>query len=557
MKRLAHGSDVDLRPPFFANKDRSLPPREEIVNNFHPVFNASKDFPLDILLRLEEEQRGNIGEMSSYLPWHKDGPQKVQAVYTDKLAGRGFNATAWDRSGERLESLFGGNRVPLSSFDQAVSGEASRSSEDVESGMDTTTNSAHPYYLNGWKPSDSTPPKKLVETIEAFKWYKDFVENAKVELNDEYAKLPEWMCIVGQRLVQRDPEHAMKRKRIIIAFPKGEAILWKLFSPAEMELIREWFLSGVRVMCGWMNLTDIDINMQRMLRNAEQHNRSVLSGDVSNFDATLPPFAITDTGRILARHVDGNENLVVHLVDSMVNNAYLITPDRLYKPQPSSLKSGSGGTNLLGSLANMRVQFYGEEIGYYKLDTMTVLGDDFCIDGDHVSPDATSEVFKHFGMESHPSKQFHERGALHFLQRLHVLGYPGGIASVYRTLGSFLSLEKMSVKAKDWSPWAYIVRAISQLQNAVFNPAFEPLVQYCMSGDKYRLGADYTPEEVSSMAGESGRKLIGDDVNAPWKRMPAKTAFGDWAVNGVIRGKVLPSPGGERFKFVHGVDSNF
>jgi hypothetical protein len=551
--RLAVGNETDLRPPFFT-KGGKLPPRQEIVENFKPSFNTDPELA-EILLEVEESERKNIGPMSPFLPYEQDGPRKVQAVYSDKSVGVGFNASAWKRSGERLDAMFSGKVYDLTSIEDAISGEKAHPEEDeFDVGMDTSTNSGDPYYLSGWKPSAGTDPKRLPETVEAYKYYRDRVATFIEEQSEPHSRPMHYMCIMGQRLVQKAEDKANKRKRLIIAFPKDNAILDKLVSPQMMVDMRKWTLpGGVLSLCGWTNLTQIDVQMQKMLSYAESNGRTVLSGDVSNYDASLPPAVLQDTGYIAARHTS-KPKLYMNDVDAMLYNSSLITPTKLWTSQPSSLKSGWGWTNLLGSLTNFRIQLYGEEVGIWKLDNLAVLGDDLVLDGNHVTPEALSEVFSHFNMESNPTKQFYKRKALHFLQRVHFLGIPGGIASVYRTLGSFLSFEKFSYRAREWSWEAYDVRALSQLQNAVFNPAFLDLLQYARSGDRHDLGSDYSPKELARKAGKPGEEMLKEDRNAPWKRMEKATAFENWAVNRVLRGEILPPMGNERFRSVHGVD---
>jgi hypothetical protein len=507
---------------------------------------------VEILQRIEEEERESVGIWSAYYPFEVYMTEKVEAVYSNKVPGNGFNERAWQLTLDWMSAELPRNSSPVTSQEEAIKG-SKGSSNDV--GMDTSTNSGWPWIIGPWLPTDGTDPKKLPEVNRAYRWYIHSVDTYQSELNQRGAKLPAWIAMSGQRLVQKGKDVSNpKRQRLVIAFPKDEAILWKLGTPPLMDIMRQLTLSGgVRIMCGWYNMAVIDIEMQKMLRYAEDHNRTVLSGDVSNYDASLPPKIIRDVGYVMAGAIQGHEILFQNLVDAMLYNTYLVTPTKLWQPTPSSLKSGSGGTNLLGSLTNIAIQKYGEFAGLYKLDNMVVLGDDFCIDGEGVSPEATSECFKHFGMESHPDKQFYEPKHLHYLKRLHILGIPGGVASVNRTLGSSLSLEKMSHSPKEWNPYSYVVRALSQLQNASFNPAFTYLVNYLRSGDKYELGAGITPGEVVGRSGKSGQDILRRDETATWKYHTPEMTFDKWAVNGVLRSEILPDPGIELFERVHGI----
>lgn len=307
------------------------------------------------------------------------------------------------------------------------------------------------------------------------------------------------------------------------------------------------------MMCGWTNLGNIDEQMQVVLRLAESKGRTILSGDVSNFDATLPPRALAQVGYVVARWIRGHEKVVIKLVDQMIYKTQLITPTKLYRAGPSSLKSGSGGTNLLGSLTNLAIQRYGQELGMYKLENFCVLGDDFILDGEGVGPDATAEVFSHFGMLSHPDKQFYEPHALQYLQRIHTFGDVGGVYSVYRALGHALGLEHMPQKADRMNSYAYVVRALSQVQNCVFNPYFPDLIKLLSSLDKYRLGAIFAdPQQLVAKAGTAGAKMVEVDINTPWKSTGGNTSFQNWLVNGVLRDEVIPPRGKALFQRVYG-----
>jgi hypothetical protein len=547
-----------LRTIFFSklvDGKRVYPDRKDIVESFQPDFTKSglNGQQVDVLQQVEDNERNNISEMSTYPSWFVDGPAKAAAVYSDKSVSAKFQPEAWKQALNRLDSQLSSFDMYILSFDEALHG--AQKPDSSAKGMDLSTNSGYPFWLSHWWPNDDTDPKMLAQVTAAAKWYET---RAKEVLNlcNKPNVIPEWVATAGQRLVQKniDDGYNPKRKRLIIAFDKTEAINVKMFSPSVIDNARTWRMpGGVQIMCGWQDLTANDIEMQRMLSFADRHARTVLSGDVSNYDATLPPKIILDVVRVIARHFKGHENLFFNLGYAMLYNTWLITPSKIYQPQPSSLKSGSGLTNLLGSMVNICIQWYGEAAGLYKLDNMAVLGDDFVIDGDGVSPEATAECFDHFGMESHPDKQFFVPGALHYLKRVHFLGIPGGIASVNRTLGSVLSFETLQFKSNEWNKYAYDVRALSQLQNCAFNPAFEYTVNFVASGDELHLGRDLQPDELVSRSGKAGKKMLEKDKEATWKHHSDKVPFKDWAVNGVVRGKVLPPVGEERFQIVHGI----
>jgi hypothetical protein len=335
--------------------------------------------------------------------------------------------------------------------------------------------------------------------------------------------------------------------------PKEEALLCKIITVNLMKSLRGVRLNNVLTMCGWYNLQTIDIQMQILLANADKAGRTVLSGDVSNFDASIPPELMIDLGAIIGRWVRGGEHLADNLVRALTYKTGLVTPDKFWPETMSSMKSGSGFTNLLDSLINLTILFYGEEMGYYKIQDACVLGDDFVIDGEGVNPESVTKAFSDFGMESHPDKQFYEEKALHYLQRLHYLGRPGGIASVMRTLGHALGFENMVYRPGDFNSYTFVVRALSQVQNCAFNPFLLPLLNTLKDGDKYKLGAEITnPKELLTMSGKAGEDILRINTTATWKR--SGVPFENWLVNGALRGEEPPQAGNALFRRVYGQD---
>jgi hypothetical protein len=311
----------------------------------------------------------------------------------------------------------------------------------------------------------------------------------------------------------------------------------------------------VRAYVAWIDLPAIDEDMQLMLRIAEDAGRTVVSGDISGFDASIPPKLIERMGAVLGGWLFNAEYLGRGLCYSLAYKVKLITPDKIWEEQPSSMKSGSGLTNLVDSLILHTILVYGEKIGLYKLVNFAVQGDDFVVDGEGVTPETISKVFSHFGMSAHPDKQLYERRALSYLQRVHYLGYIGGISSVYRTLGSALSYERLRYRAGEWNGYTDVVRAISQLENCVFHPAFEDLVEFFRKADKFHLGADISPSRVIELSGDAGTDVIYRDTGASWKSSGDMDGFSQNAVNGVLRGELLPPLGSrERFLRAYGSD---
>lgn len=561
----ATGSQVDYRTIFFARRSGKngrleYRPREEIVSMFDEVYKSAADTGAygGHLHQIELEERAGIGPISPFLPWEKDGPQKAKAIFRDKPQLPGFDVNAYNRALERFAALVETQSCSIDSLDVAV-----RGTGNGEDGMDTSTNSGTPFWIRRWKPAETNGSVRLFDPKDeerrvAFNWIMNRAEELRALFSESRAtnEIPLWYATAGQRLVAKGPKpFSPKSKRLVIAYPKEEAVLGNTWAPNVMNKLRAAVMpSGNRIMAAWFNLPVVDSNAQVILEDANNQGLIVNSGDISAFDATVPPWLLMDVGRVIASWVRGGQHLVENMFKAMVYRTVLITPGGFYGPGPSSMKSGSVVTNLGGSCSNIVIQFYGEELGLYSLRSLAVLGDDFLAAGPGVNPETTERTFASFGMEANQKKQFYQKDALQFLKRLHYRGIPGGIASAYRTLGSCLSLERLAEKPSEWSQWAYVVQALSKLSNLSFNPLITETVSFLAEGDRLQLGRDMSPQAVVASSGDAGTRILAEDSRKSWKQMGDGVKFENWLVNGVLRGEVAPPVGRERFKRVYGTD---
>jgi hypothetical protein len=559
LERIGGGNDEDYRSLIFrrvnSHGDAVPIPRPEIVAEFDSKFEGVRldnSHHQQVLTDFEMGQRASIGPQSEHLNWSRDkDDQKVTAVYSDKPMSPLLKKDAYDRALDHTQSLLSSNSVSMSSFQEAIHGAGGEKSNPYQidaEGMDGTTNSGLPYDLHRWVPTPSMDKATREEVGRAYQFILEKAQSALEGYNR--GELAEWWAITFMRLVQKGYDITNPKKvRIVMGLDKAEPVLWKLFSFNLMQALRQY-----DTFCAWKDLPCIDIVCQKYLKQAKAAGRVVLSGDLSSFDATIPPWFIKDMGPVIGSWIKGGEKLAIGLCESLAYNTLLVSPTKVYLPQPSSMKSGSGGTNLLDSLINLTVHYYAEEIGLYKVESISVQGDDFIIDGPGVEPGAVEEAFSHFGMVANSSKQMFEPDALSYLQRIHLLGEEGGITSVYRTLGSMLSYERLRYSSKDWNAYSEVARIIGQLENCVFSPWYETIVEFASVHDKYHLGADLPASEVLKRAGEAGAETLLRGANTAWKAVIMDTGgFAKLPTNGVLRGGEIPAFGShERFLWAYG-----
>nr|QQM16319.1 putative replicase [Nitsystermes virus] len=540
LSRLAEGASVDLRAPYFSKE-----PRKSIVKGLEAQIGRliKSDEILGLVFHyLESPEMEKIGPQSTAKPWNEWGPDLAQNLYQDTpFPGPDINSRALERSVEHVQSLVKVDSIRMTSAQQAIGQRVNGSVESMEAeGMDGTTNSGFPYLIGHWKPGlDESDPEKL----EAFRW---LMSKRVPSVNEALSqgKVVELSAIASTRMTQKGADGPAMR--LVDAIEKVEPICWKRFTPDLIAALRE-----TMQFCALNDTPYIDLTMQTILETAGREGRTVIGGDYSNYDQSLPSEFIALGGQIIANWVRGGRTYVNALVRSMINSR-LVTPTKIWPIAPGGMRSGSGGTNLLDSVCNLIVIYYGQEAGYWKVVSAAVQGDDFVLDGPGVTPEAVAEVASLFGLSAHPEKQFSVGGSLSFLKRLHIEGKLGGIASVMRTLGSILSYERLGVRPKDWNSEVNdTIRARAQLQNACFSPFFETLVQYVSSGDRFHLGKGKTLRQLLKSAGDTATSTLRDSLSGQVQLLGGAldTSSLDKAVVRVLDGKRMP-PWGSRQRFL-------
>jgi len=158
-------------------------------------------------------------------------------------------------------------------------------------------------------------------------------------------------------------------------------------------------------------------------------------------------------------------------------------------------------------------------------------------------------------MVSNPDKNMYKRGCVEFLKRLHLIRLPGGIYSVYRSLGKLMSSESDEGRPEgEHVSWQFSFKTVQQVENAWANPGFEELADYAKEGDIYHhLGADRPAHIVAKLAGDYAVKYERAARIKPYLAGATGDGFSSLLVNGVIRGEKVPPVGEERFKRKFGV----
>nr|UDL14463.1 MAG: putative RNA-dependent RNA polymerase [Picobirnavirus sp.] len=560
--RMERGSRMDDRTPLFKNM-----PRSSIIGGFDKVVKinagALQIYPgyQEAFAEVEHGQRVNIGPMSMFVPASEDAKTKIGAVMSDKPLTSKVNYSAYLRALADVANMLPPKSIRAVTVEEALKGINGR----PETALDPDTNSGWPYCMSRWysRSWDKSDGSTYVQRMERKAMLDDIIHGAKnyVKLSKQGVPHDSMVdCFVAlsfQRTVQKGPDQlkSPKSKRYVLAMPKQEVVAGKTIQiPLQQAIKQVRNKNGVYVFPAFHPKSVLDTHMQGFLSTSHEAKRTPLSGDISSFDATLPPQVMWDVANAMAKWMTKDTaNLFLGLMYGDIYKTEVLSPIGVFEQGPSSVKSGSIFTSIGGCMWNYFLQRYGHHAGYYTIEQQCCMGDDFIIDGPGVSPETISVAFADFGMEAHPDKQFYVYDMVHFLQMTHVYSLPGGQGSVYRILGNSLSVEDdTQMRWDERNRYAYVVQALQRLNNAIFNPLAEQLIQYVRQGDSLQLGANLDPNVLIQKGGTYVERKLRDLKNQHW-RQTVDLEFRDWAINRVLRGAKLAPVGVERYKQVYGI----
>jgi hypothetical protein len=541
LKREDTTSEADFRTPYFREYER-----EDAVSFLDDIYNPegwvtlTEDYKR-VLDDFEMGQREKISPMSPYKRYREDGPTKVEKILSDKglevddgLLNRAMKMVLeWIRPDALIA------RIPTKQAILGSQGEGATPGDFQGEGMDLSTNAGPPFY-GPWYPRESLDAQRRQQGKIAFEHITNVMvpEGMSAVLKGDPVEV--WAMVFKRLAQSKDPS---KRKRIVIGPAKFWPIIGKTLSYPFIQEVKTKYLNDVRIFSALTNPLEIARDMQMILKNAASTGNIVVSGDLANYDATIPPRMIELAAEVMSECFE--DSLMMRTMGIVLANHYnIITPTKVYLSRPSSMKSGDPFTNLFDSIILLIVLAYGSLKYGYDIINVSVQGDDFVVMGPGVNPEVIEKVFDEFGLSANSSKQLYEEGALSFLQNLHFLGIEGGIGSCYRVFGRNLSYERMRYKGKDYSGKVDVVATIGRLETLWNHPQLEDVVNLIADYDKYALGRDRPAYELLERTGDVGREVLQQDSVA-WKTGGEVDGFSNMVVNGVLRGELLPPQGSE------------
>lgn len=449
------------------------------------------------------------GNAEIYRPpfWHKERPTLVVQRWKDRLLRTGvadkypslykFELEMKDKVGpmsyqkplkdrlKHVEEYYTGVELPSEPISEEAVQQAAdyfyadvklnlRSQEETWKRMRKSTNSGPPFFTTRNSVVNKTVPLSVVGD-------KQILPYGEYEL----------AAVLGFRGQEGGPRIIDTKNRDVWMMSLGQNVKELQYYQVDIEHIQKHNLIPAYVS---NDLVDETITKAfAYKRTSDQVICTDFKGMDQHFNGHMQDAAYTITKYGLADTAESREWL--RTIFPLKYNIPLICSEDLMISGPHGMGSGSGGTNDDETKSHTALQFEAgnsEHVSGRLNPYCQRYGDDGYIVAPGLEVDDVIRSYTRHGQVMNPDKQYVSTHDCVFLRRWHgmeyrVNGIMVGVYSTFRALGRLLFQERW-YDPETWGPKMVILRAWSILENCKFHPCFEEFVDFCMEGDKYRLG---------------------------------------------------------------------
>lgn len=564
LTRHAHGNKLDIQTLMYSEPvgEGRYTDRVAVVREY---FDGARNLDKD-LNDVEQSNLGKIASRSMARPW-RDMSELRLGAFSDNSLPLQCNEVALKKAVRAVGALLPKSQLIPAKLEMAFDNKGLSPEDLVQynlkegyTPMVTTTSSGPPYFLPAWYPSQQLKETnaKLYKTVaKAFNAIMDRVKQLRRDFSSgEGTNHVFWGQLnfrTNDPKGEGDPD--LKATRLVFGAEKAYAILAKTYTiPINNALKSIRWYNGVAPFAPMMGSKYTDAHVHAMLKVATDAGRTLVCGDMSHFDNSKVQSVSLMIGEQVAswfRHVDVRRAIYQQFVVEYTR-ACMAVPDQWISPRPIGQASGSGWTLLMNCLMLLTLMFYGHYAGFWEFKSCIVQGDDFVSDLVGATPEAVESAAKELGLEANASKQYFNFGRAEFLRCIHKAEYPGGIASIARTLGNMTAPEKrVTLKDRDERIAYETIRAISQLHNIEFSGNLVEVISFVEQYDPAHLLNKKSFDEIASASGDAGKELLAEESREGRKQVSSIPA-GEWLANRVRMGLVdIPAPA-QRYPYVYG-----
>nr|AVX53284.1 RNA-dependent RNA polymerase [Marmot picobirnavirus]AVX53285.1 RNA-dependent RNA polymerase [Marmot picobirnavirus] len=313
-------------------------------------------------------------------------------------------------------------------------------------------------------------------------------------------------AVLGWRGQEGGPNPEDVKQRVIWMFP---------FSVNVQELqvyqpLIEYFQNYLKY-APWIGVDAVDSEITALF-DTKQSNQLVICTDFTRFDQHFNPVCQAAAKQILQKLLKGPT--AAEWLEEVFPIKYMIPLMYNYgevRTGAHGMASGSGGTNFDETIVHMALQFESAlQHGALLNPHSMCLGDDGVLTYPGITVEDVVSTYSKHGLEMNTDKQYASTDDCVFLRRWHHNNYRDdgvcvGVYSTMRALGRLMMQERY-YDPDLWGPKMVALRQLSIIENVKWHPLRNEFAEFCMKGDRYRLGIDI-PGFLANIQSEADKAI--------------------------------------------------
>nr|UAW00530.1 MAG: RNA-dependent RNA polymerase [Porcine picobirnavirus] len=316
----------------------------------------------------------------------------------------------------------------------------------------------------------------------------------------------ETAAILGWRGQEGGPNPSDVKQRVIWMFPFHVNIQeLQVYQP-----LIEYFQNTIKY-APWIGVDAVDSEITALF-DTKPSGQLVVCTDFTRFDQHFNHVCQAAAKQILQELVVGPT--AAKWLEEVFPIKYMIPLMYNYgevRKGVHGMASGSGGTNFDETIVHMALQYEsaGRQGALLNPHSMC-LGDDGIISYPGITVESVVDSYSSHGLEMNLDKQYASTDDCVFLRRWHHKDYRHdgvcvGVYSTMRALGRLMMQERY-MNPDMWGPKMVALRQLSIIENVKWHPLREEFAEFCMKGDKYRLGIDI-PGFIANIQSEADKAI--------------------------------------------------
>lgn len=444
------GNEDDYRTPLFDGR-----PRNEVLDEWQPILESKlKNWPS--LLDFENHLREKVGPMSIMKPL-KERLDDIEDYYESiHLDSSPISPEAIDRAFKNRWSKLHGLRL--------------KSPETTWEKMKKSTSSGNPFMM---KKSQQYEEYGLGEFI-----------NGKMVYS-----VGSWepTAILGWRGQEGGLEDDDVKQRVIWMFPMTRSNQeLRCFQPL-IEGAQKLNLNPA-----WNGNDAVDARITALFDSKGKRDNIVCT-DFTKFDQHFNS-DMRSCARRMLELLGIPEDWLTSVYDPTFYIPLVCSLDLVHEGE-HGMPSGFGGTNAAETLAHDCLQEESAMLHKQVLNPNSMsLGDDGILSYPGCVAKEIAEDYRKHGQDMNDDKQSESPDECDYLRRWYHTDYRineicRGVYSTYRALGKLMGQERF-YDPDLWGPEMVVMRSLSIIENVKWHPARDEFLEFCVKGDKYRLGLE-------------------------------------------------------------------